>query len=1193
MDSPELFEFPPDDYRSIHADQWQEFVKDRISPQFQEFRQKQMARRKENKYPHRLGRKPYAQLQEELAATVPAGRKLVRTTMWKAARQDKDGNYLAPQVQEKVDEIDKLEKEEQEGKRKFEGPVDVLTTALGTPEYSGRVRGVGGFVKPEAYFHLPKRARLNLDARQRIKNGEEDSSSVLAAERAQWKEEKAELVGRLVRLESLLMGKDKQIVESPKSATLINDLGSGQGSCSRLDKAGVGGNEVEGVKAIKKKLDLEEGKLKTQVEADEVTKEQAPEKPLTVEEEAHVMEMAQVQSSPTVQRHHLVIDSLDNIVAEGTIVEVGVDSSSQTVHGVPLAAENIRVSVSKCLVENALLPVPIRDEIVFVSDAIGTCVAWPKDWVIPATAVGNAKQAPRKYGRKKTKQWVDTDKDDDDLEHLPADLPPALLSLSKWGNEFLKDRATIHTKLSKDLFGTERKIALFRSDLFAFTNVQEVAGDTIVMYMSFLREKLKESNMLNMIGFVDPSSLGVGNSTDRSRSLFMHFKRGKPGQFFLVPYNTGKHWILSVVSPSEELVYFMDPMKRRMDVTTDEWRTIVNQYGIPEQIGDKSCGYFIMLYMREIVQDKEQNWTKKWLTRGDEKYTMQDVDVVRQEWAEWRTFPYRVFLLERGVLSRRGLSSHYSQYGGNDMNCPTPTLRELYKGLTVLMALVVSPMLPGGISSRFLASYFALLPRELSRIASSRATLPCFSASYLESVGRATYDEPFLLQDATRRLADFTTHFIFVIDSLRETAYADGLVFFIAPNGSVLNTTLGRGGALGLPVENPTDGPSRNIGYNFVAVEFDIFKNSLTSVDDPTRNHACIDVNSLKSLNTKPWNGNITYERNNSATVSYDSSTKNLSVAFTTFVNGAQQMDYLSHQVDLKEYLPDLVIAGFSATTGDNIAVHKILSWNFSSTNLAILKPGNGVSTGLVVGMSVGGFVVLVGVLSLVWFIFWKKRKGGEGDDEDPMGLNDSIDDEFEKGTGPRKFSYSELARATNNFVEGEKVGEGGFGGVYRGFIKDLNSYVSVKRVSKGSKQGLKEYASEVRIISRLRHRNLVQLIGWCHEKGELLLVYEYMPNGSLDSHLFKLKSLLNWRVRYKIAQGLASGLFYLHEEWEQCVLHRDIKSSNIMLDSNFNVKSGDFGLARLVDHGEQSETTIVAGTRGYMALEYVTKGKT
>jgi serine/threonine protein kinase len=100
------------------------------------------------------------------------------------------------------------------------------------------------------------------------------------------------------------------------------------------------------------------------------------------------------------------------------------------------------------------------------------------------------------------------------------------------------------------------------------------------------------------------------------------------------------------------------------------------------------------------------------------------------------------------------------------------------------------------------------------------------------------------------------------------------------------------------------------------------------------------------------------------------------------------------------------------------------------------------------------------------------------------------------------------------------------------------------------------------------------------------------MPNSSLDTHLFKEESLLSWGVRYKIAQGLASGLSYLHEEWEQCVLHRDIKSSNVMLDSNFNAKLGDFGLARLVDHGKMSQTTIVAGTRGYMALEYVTTGK-
>ncbi|KAK6916215.1 Protein kinase domain [Dillenia turbinata] len=203
-----------------------------------------------------------------------------------------------------------------------------------------------------------------------------------------------------------------------------------------------------------------------------------------------------------------------------------------------------------------------------------------------------------------------------------------------------------------------------------------------------------------------------------------------------------------------------------------------------------------------------------------------------------------------------------------------------------------------------------------------------------------------------------------------------------------------------------------------------------------------------------------------------------------------------------------------------------------------------------------------------------------------------SLDDELGKNTGPKYFLYTDLVRATQNFAEEEKLGEGGFGGVYRGFLKELNSFIAVKRISRGSKQGKKEYVSEVKIISRVRHRNLVQLIGWCHENGDLLLAYEYMPNGSLDSHLFPEASLLAWTLRHKIALGLASALQYLHEEWEQCVLHRDIKSSNVMLDSSFNAKLGDFGLAKLVDHGKASETTLVGGTMGYMAFEYMVSGK-
>lgn len=125
--------------------------------------------------------------------------------------------------------------------------------------------------------------------------------------------------------------------------------------------------------------------------------------------------------------------------------------------------------------------------------------------------------------------------------------------------------------------------------------------------------------------------------------------------------------------------------------------------------------------------------------------------------------------------------------------------------------------------------------------------------------------------------------------------------------------------------------------------------------------------------------------------------------------------------------------------------------------------------------------------------------------------------DEICAGTVPRRFTYLELSRATNNFVEEGKLGEGGFGDVYKGLLCESNTEVAVK-VSKESKQGKNEYISKVNISTHLRHRNLVQLIGWCHKRNEFLLVYEYMPNGSLDSHLFGAKITLTWPMRYKIA---------------------------------------------------------------------------
>ncbi|MQM20116.1 hypothetical protein Taro_053131, partial [Colocasia esculenta] len=189
----------------------------------------------------------------------------------------------------------------------------------------------------------------------------------------------------------------------------------------------------------------------------------------------------------------------------------------------------------------------------------------------------------------------------------------------------------------------------------------------------------------------------------------------------------------------------------------------------------------------------------------------------------------------------------------------------------------------------------------------------------------------------------------------------------------------------------------------------------------------------------------------------------------------------------------------------------------------------------------------------------------------------------------PQEIPYHVLVSATNNFSEEMILGKGGFGPVYRGFLTDLAVDVAIKKLSERSQQGLSEYMAEVKIITQLRHRNLVKLFGWCQERGELLLVYEFVPNGSLDNHLFKGSKLLDWSVRYKIVVGLANALTYLHDECDPCVLHRDIKSSNVLLDSKFDAKLGDFGLAKLFSIDESClRVTHPAGTRGYWAPEYV-----
>ncbi|EEF35158.1 kinase, putative [Ricinus communis] len=384
-----------------------------------------------------------------------------------------------------------------------------------------------------------------------------------------------------------------------------------------------------------------------------------------------------------------------------------------------------------------------------------------------------------------------------------------------------------------------------------------------------------------------------------------------------------------------------------------------------------------------------------------------------------------------------------------------------------------------------------------------------------------------------------------------------------------------------------TDSPQNQI----VHIEFDSFVNPEW---DPQVQHVGINNNSVHSAAYTYWNTSLhSGDPAADVLITYSATTMNLTVSWKyqkTF--NSQENTSLSYIIDLREILPEWVHIGFTAATSSLMERHVLNSWKFNSS--LEMRETNGESSDkvrLVVGLSVSIGCVLIAAVVLALALLWRRKHKSTEMAPETVNLT-SINEDLERGAVPRKFSYIDLVSATNKFSNDRKLGEGGFGAVYKGYLTDLDMPIAVKRISRGSRQGRKEYITEVRVISRLRHRNLVQLIGWCHEGGEFLLVYEFMPNGSLDSHLFSKKNSLTWAIRHKIVLGLASALLYLHEEWEQCVVHRDVKSSNIMLDSNFNVKLGDFGLARLMDHELGPQTTGLAGTLGYLAPEYISTGR-
>ncbi|XP_043712379.1 probable L-type lectin-domain containing receptor kinase S.5 [Telopea speciosissima] len=422
-------------------------------------------------------------------------------------------------------------------------------------------------------------------------------------------------------------------------------------------------------------------------------------------------------------------------------------------------------------------------------------------------------------------------------------------------------------------------------------------------------------------------------------------------------------------------------------------------------------------------------------------------------------------------------------------------------------------------------------------------------------------------------LASFNSTFLINIYRPPNGSVGEGFAFVIAPDLNIPSSSYGQW--LGLTNATLDNNPSNKI----VAIELDTVKQDF----DPDDNHLGLDINSVVSnatVSLSKFGIEISPEipTNYTVWVQYDGRAKLMEVYMAAGDSNKPSNPILSEKINLKNYVNQYSYMGFSASTGEKAQLNCVLKWDLSvegfpeKRNLTWLKILFGVGVPVLASLGVAIFVLVR---------YWKKRR--VVNDPTILGALKSL-----PGT-PREFSFKELKKATNNFDEKMKLGQGGYGVVYKGLLPQENTEIAVKKFSRDNMQGIDDFLCELTIINRLRHKHLVRLVGWCHKKSLLLLVYEYMPNGSLDNHLFGgPEKTLNWDHRYKIIAGVASALHYLHDEYDQRVIHRDLKASNVMLDTHFNARLGDFGLARALDNEKTSYAEIegIPGTPGYMAPE-------
>ncbi|XP_038889187.1 probable L-type lectin-domain containing receptor kinase VI.1 [Benincasa hispida] len=469
-------------------------------------------------------------------------------------------------------------------------------------------------------------------------------------------------------------------------------------------------------------------------------------------------------------------------------------------------------------------------------------------------------------------------------------------------------------------------------------------------------------------------------------------------------------------------------------------------------------------------------------------------------------------------------------------------------------------------------------------------------------VGHAFYPDAVKMFDKSSpsypNASSYSATFVFAIDPSSPGQGGHGLAFTLAPSTNFDGAESGHFLGLFNPVNNG------NTSNHIIAVEFDTV-NGHGEARNSRGNHIGVNINGVSSVASRPAASSYYIDDEMlkeieidsgdpmAVWIEYDGLSKTLNVTIG-FLEQKPETQLISFPVDLTTVVKDQMFVGFAASTGIETSSHYILGWSFAvnaparQLRYSLLPKGpkeQNLSSSsinnpqLKVVLAVSSIVVILGIVFLT-FLFIRMKK------------TESLED-WERDC-PHRFNYKDLYTATNGFNDSEQIGIGGFGSVYKGKLSSTGAEIAVKRVKRNSSQGMKEFAAEIESLGRLRHKNLVNLQGWCKKKNDLLIVYDYIPNGSLHSLLYTPKQslVLKWEQRFNILKGIAAGLLYLHEDWEQVVIHRDIKPSNVLIDADMNARLSDFGLSRQYDHDETSHTTRVVGTIGYIPPELFHTGK-